>query len=73
MSDSRRWENVIAIELDLALGDLTPTNEPGPALAALERARAAWTRQHQQHSLPFCAVCGAHAGDELGCEFCPAA
>lgn len=37
--------------LDEALEDLPVGNDPAPALAALERARAAWTRVHDQLSL----------------------
>lgn len=37
--------------LDEALSALPPTNDPAPALAALERARTAWARVHDQLSL----------------------
>lgn len=37
--------------LDEAMTALPQGNDPAPALAALERARAAWTRVHDQLSL----------------------
>jgi hypothetical protein len=45
------WVAIIERSRDEALGDLVPTDDPAAALAALERARAAWARVHDQLSL----------------------
>lgn len=44
-------EELVERTLDEALEDLPVGNDPAPALVALERARTAWARVHDQLSL----------------------
>lgn len=45
------WQELVERTLDEALAGLPVGNDPAPALAALERARTAWARVHDQLSL----------------------